>query len=290
MWRSEIARSAITDKYQRYVWWVAWPLILLAVFSGCARSCSAPAATTSQTVQQEIITYGSTAILAFLTATPADADELTAIFGDLTKPASGQEGIPLPRRTVLASFASAKPFGGKENSTDWLVKLTAVTPEGPETWQLPVRIFGSAYRPTQLPGVVPGLASGPPITVNAAAPIDVKSDSAVATTLRDFFSAWMTGSGDLGRVADITRVPAFASSPFSRVRLIEAYAGGQIPQQPEGDLTAGVIVWGTNTQTVQLSYTLTLTASAGRWVVSNISAVPSVREEKANSPTTPAGS
>jgi len=301
MWRSEIARSTFTENYQRYAWWVAWPLILLAVFSGCARSCSAPEQTTSQSAQQEITTYGATAILAYLTATPSDGDKLAVMFGELTKPPSGQQGVPLPRRTVLASFASAEPLGSEANPSDWRVELTAITTDGTETWQVPVRSFGASYRATQLPGLVPGLASGPPISVNAAAPIEVcdpgKSrqgegpctDSPVAATLRDFFTSWLTGSGDLARVADTSRVPAFGSAPFSRVQLVEAYAGSQIPQQPEGDLTVSVIVWGAKTKTVQLSYTLNLTASAGRWVVSDISAAPTVREENNDSPTAPAG-
>lgn len=301
MWRSEIARKELAEKYHRYAWWVAWPLIVLAVFSGCARSCSSDPAATSYSVQQQITNYGSTAILTYLTATPADGSRLADVFGELTKPPTGQQGVPLPRRTVLASFANAEPAGGNADSADWLVELTAITTDGSETWQVPVRVFGDAYRVTQLPGLVPGLTTGPPISADAATPIEVCSstasrrgagpctDSPIAATLRDFFNAWLTGNGDLSRVADTDAVQAFSSPPFSKAQIVSASSATQVPDQPAGDLTTSVIVWGAKTKTVQLSYTLKLTASAGRWVVTDISAVPSVREEKTESPTAPAG-
>ncbi|MGD9622192.1 MAG: conjugal transfer protein [Mycolicibacterium sp.] len=284
MWRSEIARSATTQYYHRYVWFLAWPLILMALFSSCGGH-SVHDAGPDATVKDQVTTYGATAILSFITASPADAAELTAIFGELIKPPAGQQSIPLPHQTVLASFASAKQQG---KSDDWLVELTAITTDGPTHWQVPVRVSSSRYRVTQLPGITPGLPTGPAVAVNAAAPVDVNSDAPVSVTLRDFFTAWLTGTGDLGRVADTTAVQRFATPPFTRVKVMEAYAGAQIPQQPQGDLTVGVVVWGMNTQTTQSSYTLKLTASAGRWVVSDVAAQPSVRTENTSS-TSPAG-
>lgn len=284
MWRSEIARSTIVAKYHRYVWFVAWPLIIAALFSSCTGHV-APSAGPDTTVHDRVTAYGASAILSFITAGPADASELTAIFGELIKPPTGQQSIPLPRQTVAASFASAKQ---QATPNDWLVELTAITPDGPVHWQVPVRVFDAGYRVTQLPGIVPGPPTGPAVTVNAAAPVDVGSDAPVAVTLRDFFTAWLTGTGDLGRVADTTAVPRFAAAPFSRVKVMQAYAGSQIPAQPQGDLTVGATVWGMNTQTTQLSYTLKLTASADRWVVSDVAAQPPVRAESGSS-TSPAG-
>jgi hypothetical protein len=276
MWRSEIARSAIAQNYHRYVWFAAWPLILLALFSSCGGHSGSDAGP-DRTVQDEVTTYGATAVLSYLTATPGDGDRLSAIFGDLIAPPAGQQAIPLPRLSVLTSFANAKPAA---QQGDWEVRVTAITTDGPSTWLVPVRASGAGYRPLQLPGLVPGLASGPAVTPNASGPIDVEADSAIAVTLRDFFDAWLTGKGDLSRVADTTAVPAFTTPPFSKVQVLEAYAGSEIPQQPQGDLTVAVIVWATKTQTSQNSYTLKLTASAGRWVVTDVSATPPVREEK----------
>ena len=288
MWRSEIARSAIAGNYRRYVWFVAWPLILLAVFCSCVRG-SAPGGEAGQTVQREVTAYGATAILAFITAAPSDVDELNGIFGDLVKPPTGQHGIPLPRRTVLASFPSAKQLGGKNNSDVWQVQLSTVTPDGPETWQIAVRVYPSGDRALSLPGVIPPLPSGPAVAVNAADTIDVTANSGVAVTLRDFFNAWLCGQGDVSRLADTSTVPTFSAPPYSRAQLIGAYAGTQVPQQPGGSITVGVIVWGTKTWTDQLSYTLTLTATAGRWVVTDVSARPLVREVNNNNPAGTAG-
>lgn len=281
MWRSEIARSAITENYHRYVWFLAWPLIMLALIGSCAGR-STPNAGPDQTVQDEVTRFGASAILAYITTSPTDVGKLTPIFGEFIKAPANQHAVPLPRLTVSASFASAKPTKDAPEGF-WDVSLTAATTDGAVTYLMPVRKSASGYRALQLPGVIPGPAQGPAVAVNAAAPIDVNSDAAVAVTLRDFFTAWMTGKGDLSRVADTKTVPVFATPPFIKVQLMTAYAGSQIPQQPEGELTTGVIVWGTKTQTTQLSYTLKLTASAGRWVVADIAAQPLTREEKGNS-------
>lgn len=286
MWRSELATSALGDKYRRYVWFVAWPLILLALFSSCSGR-SGPSAGPDTTVQDAVRAFGATAILTYLTATPADGAKLAAIYGEeLLKPPQGQQSIPLPRLNVLTSVAEAKPAATRG---DWEVHLTAVTATDSQTFMVMVRVIDSGYRPLGLPGLTPGPAVGPAITVNQAAAVDVKSESAVAVTLRDFFDAWLAGKGDLGRVADTKTVTAFSTPPFGSVQVMAAYAGGQIPEQPSGDLVVGATVWGMHTQTYQLSYTLKLTASAGRWVVTDIAATPPVSEAKSTSQTPSSG-
>lgn len=286
MWRSEETKSAAGEVYRRYAPFVMWPLLLLALFSSCSGRSGTTAAPDT-TVQDAVRSYGATAILTYLTATPADGAKLAAIYGDdLIKPPAGQKSIPLPRLNVLASFALAKPSG---TQGDWLVTLTAITDGDTETFMVPIHPAGTGYRPTALPGKMPGTVTGPEVTVNESVPVDVKSASAVATTLRDFFNAWLAGQGDLGRVADTTSVPAFATPPFGSVQVMEAAAAQQVPEQPTGDLTVGVTVWGMHTQTYQLSYTLKLTASAGRWVVTDIAAAPPVTDAKKNSPTPTSG-
>lgn len=288
MWRSELAKSAFGENYRRFAPFVIWPLLLLALFSSCSgRSGQVQAPDT--TVQDEVRSYGAAAILTYLTATPADGPKLAAIYGDeLIKPPAGQPAIPLPRLNVLASFASAKQKG---TQSDWVVSLTAITDNDTQTFMVPIHATGSGYRPTSLPGVTPGTVTGPAVTVNESAPVDVsaRSNSPVGITLRDFFNAWLAGQGDLGRVADTTSVPAFTSPPFGSVTVMQAAAAQQIPEQPSGDLTVGVTVWGMHTQTYQLSYTLKLTASAGRWVVTDVAATPPVSDAKNNSPTPASG-
>lgn len=286
MWRSELAKSALGDKYRRYVWFAAWPLIMLALFSSCSGR-SGPSAGLDGTVHDEVQAFGAGAILTYLTATPADGAKLAAIYGDeLIKPPEGQQSIPLPRLNVLTSNGAAEPAA---TQGDWKVYLTAVTDSDTETYMVMVRAFGSGYRPLGLPGLMPGPAVGPALTVTQGAVVDVKSDSAVAVTLRDFFDAWLAGKGDLGRVADTKTVAAFGTPPFGSVEVMAAYAGEQIPQQPSGDLVVGATVWGMHTQMSQLSYTLKLTASAGRWVVTDIAATPPVSETKSSSQTPQSG-
>ncbi|WP_260973020.1 conjugal transfer protein [Mycolicibacterium llatzerense] len=286
MWRSEETKSTLAEQYRRYAPFVLLPLVLLALFSSCSGR-SGPAAPPDTTVQDAVRAYGATAILTYLTATPADGAKLAAIYGEeLIKPPAGQQSIPLPRLNVLASFASAKQPGAKG---DWLVSLTAITDSDTQTFTVPIHPIGSGYRPTALPGLVPGTVTGTPVTVNESNAVDVKSASPVATTLRDFFNAWLAGKGDLSRVADTKTVEAFSSAPFGSVQVMAASAVEQIPDQPTGDLTVGVTVWGMHTQMYQLSYTLKLSASAGRWVVTDIAATPPVSEAKDNSPTPTSG-
>ena len=284
MWRSDIARTAVAQHYQRYVWFVAWPLILLALFASCGGRSSSTA-DPDGAVRDQVSRYGGAAILAFITAGPADGARVETFFGGLVKPPAGQQAIPLPRETVLASFASAEP---QRAQGDWRVALTAVTSGGVVNWQVPVRVLPSGFRVLGLPGLMPGLPTGPAVTVDAAAVVDPKSDAPVAVTLRDFFTAWLTGSGDLGRVADVSSVPTFAAAPFSRVTVMEASAGAAIPESPQGTVSVRAVVWGMNTQTTQLSYDLDLTAVSGRWVVSDVAAQPAVRVDN-TTPTASAG-
>jgi hypothetical protein len=278
MWRSEIARSAIMQKYQRYVWFVAWPLIVLAVIGGCSRSCSSGAGVGGGDLAGQVAAYGSNAVLTYLTAGAGDRDRLAGIYGDdLIKAPEGQQGIPLPGKTVLSSTATAKPAGGDDHSL-WEVSVNAVTPDGFEVWSTMVRASnGPRFRVLKLPGHQADPPAGPPIAPATVTAIDVKSDTPLASTLRDFFDAWLCGKGDLRRVADVSTVQPFAAAPYSKVQVISAAADGQLPDEAEGALNVEVIVWGTKTSTEENSYTLTLTAQAGRWVVTNTAAPPLVK-------------
>lgn len=303
LWRSEIARSAIAQNYQRYAWFVAWPLILLALVGSCSRSCSTPDTAASPDFVDAVTAAGANATLAYLTAGPGDAERLKSIFGaNLIKAPEGQQGIPLPRKTVLSSTASAKRIDGEEgkppdgkDGSVWLVKVSIVTPDGSEEWQTTMRATkGPAFRPVELPGVRPADPSGPEVAAVAVSTLDVKcadtkentgckdSDKAIVVTLRDFFDAWLCGKGDLARVADTSKVEAFGTPPYSSARLVSVAAAAAVPNKVEGQLPIKVIVWGTKTSTEQNSYTLTLTASAGRWVVTDIAAPPPLKESKSD--------
>lgn len=295
LWRSEIARSAITQNYQRYVWFVAWPLILLALVGSFARSCSTPEAGDSLDFVDAVTASGANATLAYLTAGPGDAERLKAIYGTkLIKAPEGQQGIPLPRKTVLSSTSSAKKLDSNDDSL-WLVKVSIVTPDGSEEWQTKMRATkGPAVRPVELPGRRPEDPAGPEVAVTAVSTLDVKcadpkgndgckdSDKAIVVTLRDFFDAWLCGKGDLARVADTGKVPAFRTPPYSTARLVSATAAASVPNKIEGTLPIQVVVWGAKTSTEQNSYTLTLTASAGRWVIADIASPPPVTESKSD--------
>jgi hypothetical protein len=93
-------------------------------------------------------------------------------------------------------------------------------------------------------------------------------------TLRDFFAAWLTGHGDLSRVADTTAIPLFATPPYASVQVLSASTGTALPQDVSGSLAVAVTVLATETASAEISYTLQLSASAGRWIVSSVSAAP----------------
>ncbi|MGV9797339.1 hypothetical protein ACWDTP_04670 [Mycobacterium sp. NPDC003449] len=303
MWRSDIARSAIRENYPRYVWFVAWPLILLALVGSCSRSCSTPDTVASPDFVDAVTASGANATLAYLTANPGDAERLKAIFGaNLIKAPEGQQGIPLPRKTVLSSTSSAKRIDGEEGKAPdgkdgsvWLVKVSIVTPDGSEVWQTKMRATaGPAFRPVELPGRRPDELAGPEVAPVAVSSLDIKcadlnekegckdSDKAIVVTLRDFFDAWLCGKGDLARDADTAKVPAFARPPYSRAQMVSVTAAAAVPNKVEGVLPVQVIVWASKTSTEENSYTLTLTASAGRWVVADIASPPPVKESKSD--------
>lgn len=295
MWRSDIARTAIAQNYQRWSWFVAWPLILLALIGACSRSCSDPETAVTPDERAAISAKGTEATLAYLTAGPGDADRLAEIFGeDLIKAPAGQQGIPLPRKTVLSSTSWAKKIESGDGS-QWLVMVGIVTPDGSEQWQTKVRLTaGGAVRVVELPGHRPQDPAGPHVAAVAVSTLDVKcadpavrdgckeSDKAIVMTLRDFFDAWLCGKGDLARVADLGKVPAFVKPPYSRVQIVSATAAAAVPTTTEGTLPIQVIVWGTKTSTEENSYTLTLTASAGRWVITDIASPAPVKESKSD--------
>lgn len=284
MWRSELAKTEFRQQYNRYVWFVVWPVLIYLM----VMSCSGPSGSGTgedTTVRDGVTSWGSQAILAYVTASPADGDRLATYYGDLLKPPPGVKGIALPRLHVRASTAYAKPA---DTPDDWNVYVTVVTDTASPTFMTTVRKYPSGYTVLAVPSQVPGPAAGPAVSVNAGSPVDVANiKTPLMSTLTDFFNAWLTGNGDLSRVANTSTVPAFVKPPASKVDIKDVTAAEQVPDQPSGDLTVGATVWMTNTGTYQLSYTLKLSASDGRWVVASITATPPVGKAE-NSSQTPA--
>jgi hypothetical protein len=273
VWRSEIAKTEIGALYQRYVWFVVWPLLIFLLIGACSRSCSPPAGD-SDTTRVSASAYGAAAVLAYLTASPADLGKLTAIFGVLVKTPDGQ-GFPLPQETVVAAFTSGtEPQDVGKGRSGWLVKETVITADGVQEWQVPVVSDGTGYRAVTLPGVIPAPPTSASIPSGASEKIEVSNNSELSVTLRDFFAAWLTGHGDLSRVADTTAIPVFATPPYASVQVLSASTGTALPQDVSGSLSVAVTVLATETASAEISYTLQLSASAGRWIVSSVSAAP----------------
>jgi hypothetical protein len=139
---------------------------------------------------------------------------------------------------------------------------------------------GAGYRAVTLPGVIPPPPTSASIPSGAAQKIEVTDSSELSVTLRDFFAAWLTGHGDLSRVADTAAIPVFAAPPHASVHVISAYTGTQLPQDASGSIAVWATVLATETATAEISYTLQLSASAGRWIVTSVSAAPILGGQK----------
>lgn len=287
-WRSEAAKSTLSEEHRKYAPYIAYVLILITFWVACTGGCSRGA--TDSTNTSDVKTYGLEALTAFIGASSSDHEAADIYYGALLKPPVVQgtntgssststtgdplpTAFPFPNQTVLAVIPSEPTRLGDrpDKSVSWLVSADILTPEGQSTWQQRVlAATDGTYRVDALPGTHPGIpANTPQASTASLSQLDAKSD--VYRTLGDFLSAWLTGSGDLTRVADTTTVAAFKEPPYTSVQIISATANN-VPDKIEGSITVSTSVIVTKTFPMELSYTLAMTAASGRWVVTNASA------------------
>lgn len=294
MWRGNEATSELGKQHNKYVWWIMWPLVLILL----ARSCGGGGDQTGISETSDAVKgFGQSAIVAFVGSSPADTAGAESYYGPLVAPGRDGGGFPYPGETVLGVSARTPKDKGtlSDKSRSWLVIADVITDEGPQTWQQYVVVTEkNTFRVDGLPGFVPPekLApldqiqsqqggQGAQSCANTAAQSNsstgqqgqgLTQDSPVCTTLKDFFNAWLTGNGDLTRVANDS-VPTFVTPPFDTVE-IESIKPSNNPDKIEGTITVATTVIATKIKSQKMFYNLTLTGASGRWVVTDASAAP----------------
>ena len=275
MWRSQIMRSELLSQHNKYAWVVAWPLILFTALASCTQSQGATASDTSE--GDAVGRFGQKAITAYVSASPVDTGAVEAIYGPLVAPPGDDAGFAFPAEKVLGVIAGTPKLlvTRTDKTRVWSVSADVVTGSGEQRWQQYIAVTASGgYRVEGLPGVIPSDPTALPETADQQGHGLTKIDagSAIYSTVADFFDAWLTGKGDLPRVASDS-VPAFPKPPYNTVS-IDSVCACREPENPNGSLTATVSVIARKVASEKMAYNLTLTAIGGRWVVTDVSAVP----------------
>lgn len=295
MWRGNEATSELGKQHNKYVWWVMWPLVLILL----ARSCGGTPDTAGATETTDAVKgFGQTAIQVFVGSSPADTAAAEFYYGPLVAPGPEGGGFPYPGETVLGVSARTPVLKEKarpDKSQAWLVTADVITDDGAQTWQQYVVVTDkNTYQVDGLPGRVPPERMTPLNQIQSQqggqgaqtcakttgqgggteqeGQQGVTQDSPVCGTLKDFFNAWLTGNGDLTRVAN-SSVPTFVSPPFDTVE-IESIRQSNNPDKIEGTITVASTIIATKIKSQKMFYNLTLTGASGRWVVTDASATP----------------
>ncbi|MBA3019635.1 conjugal transfer protein [Propionicimonas sp.] len=194
-------------------------------------------------------------------------------------PASSGQMLPEAGMQV----ADAMPVGYVDAGNGvWAVTVAATVTDARMVsrrfFTLPVQVAGSTVSAVAMPAEVPSTA------LAAAAPaldysVAVPPSSPVVTTSTEFLAAYLAGSGDVARVvAPRAAITAVQPAPFTAVRIGSVAAHSEIPDSPADGARVDVLVTAVaqvgGQQAVSVQYSLTLTARAGRWEVSQVRSAP----------------
>lgn len=271
-WRSQIMKSEVLQQHNKYAWVLAWPMILLALLNSCTHA--GEAASSDTTERDTVNGFGQKAISAYVSASPVDPAAVTAIYGAMVAAGRGG-GFPFPAERVVAVIGRTPMLQAtrSDKTRVWSVSADVLTPDGAQGWQQQVLITAEGVlRVEGLPGRIPLAPAAVPDQDNEHGQelTKVEPGSPVYTTVSDFFNAWLTGKGDLNRVANDS-IPAFSAAPYSRTT-IESVTASRNPEKIEKSITVSAVISAQKTTTTRLAYTLELAAAGGRWVVSDIAA------------------
>ena len=268
-------KSELLNQHNRYAWLLAWPLILLAVLLSCTQS--GDASTPDTTERDAVAGFGQKAITAYVTASPVDPAAAVALYGALVATSRGQGGFPFPAERVLAVIGRTPKLQATrtDKTRVWTVSADVLTGSGAQGWQQQVVITAEGiYRVEGLPGRIPLTPTAAPDQNNEQGHELTRVDpgSPAYTTVSDFFAAWLTGKGYLSRVADQS-IAAFTTPPYIKTTL-ESVSASRDTEKIEKSVTVNAVISVQKTTVTKLSYTLTLAAVGGRWVVSDVTAAP----------------
>jgi hypothetical protein len=269
-------KSELLAQHNKYAWVIAWPLILLAALASCTQSFSSGSTASDSAEKNAVQGFGQKAITAYVSASAVDTAAVTVIYGPLVAAPSDGTGFPFPAETVLGVIGAGDPdlvATRADKSQVWNVRVDVLTVRGEQRWlQQIVAIPGGSFQVEGLPGKIPGakIVVPPAPDEQGHGLTKVDAGSPIYTTVADFFDAWLTGKGDLSRLAGDS-VDAFSEPPYSKVS-IDSVNASREPDKVAGSVNASVSVIAEKIASEKISYNLTLTAVGGRWVVTDVAA------------------
>jgi hypothetical protein len=267
--------------------WVIYPCALLGGLNACTSACSSAPASVDPVVQRAVEDYGNGATVAYLSATSRDPSPAAGYFdvAQLT-------ALPAVPAEVVGTRSHAEELSpGRWSVTTVVTDRTGTQ----ETYDLPVVVTGTGaeqrYSTVGLLKRRPGLLLGSPAQVQASQelPLGTKgsqggdpdpNENPAAATVKQFLSAWLTGSGDAQRYAKPGAFTRWDRAPFTSVNVTSVTTPGNVPTAISGTINVTATVVAHSRYSQQLTYALTLTADNGQWVVQSIDDMPPV--ENAN--------
>lgn len=275
MWRSAEMRKELGALHSRYAWIIIWPVVLFLLVKSC--SGATHTATPDTDRLDNVSRFGVAAVSAYVSASAASNSSAESIYGKLVSAPSEQESFPFPDETILGISAGTPKLKSSESNKSevWSVPVDVTTDDGTQTWLQYVTITTAGVLSVQdLPGLLPPPKSAdkPADSVSGKGLTQVDAGSRIYISAHDFLTAWLTGNGDISRLAE-SSVPTFGKPPCDSIDKLTVDATDQ-SQKVEGQITAATTMNCVSATTIKLHYNLILTGASGRWVVSDIAAAP----------------
>lgn len=226
MWRSQEMRKELKELHSRYAWLIIWPVVLFLLLKSCGGEAGSAAPDSDRL--DNVIRYSVNSVSAYVSASAASSSSAEAIYGKLVAPPSGQESFPFPDETILGiSAGTPKLKSTASNKSEmWSVPVDVTTDDGTQTWLQYVMITtDGAISVQDLPGLLPPPKSGDKPTVSAAGKglTRVDAGSRIYISTKDFLNAWLTGAGDISRLAE-SQVPTFVNPPCDSIEKLTVTA------------------------------------------------------------------
>ncbi len=301
-WLAAPPRSAAVTTVMKVGMWVALgcgPVALIAALPGSAAPSQAPAVAVAGRSPVGPAGFAQLYVAAYLQAGSGDAT-LRAFYPaapDVASPASQRQAM---RTVTVAAVEVSGGYWSIMVAADVAVrdKKGGYANAGTHYFQVAVRAVGDSasgatgpagisagYVATALPAEVgpPAVAPPPALAYDSGASV---GDGPLSDTIREFTTAYLTGSGDLARdLSPGTTLAPISPPPYRQVTVIQiipatmskttaATAGGVPADGTRLHVLVEVQVTDTAGSVSPLDYALTVAARAGRWEVASLDAAP----------------
>ncbi|SUA31377.1 Uncharacterised protein [Mycolicibacterium fortuitum] len=256
------------DAARKLVPWVIYPAALIGMLNACSSACTPAPKDTNSPQSLAAQECGRNVVSAFLRSSSEDTSPAASYF-DVS-----QIEFPVKASTVVS--ASPAPADDKGAGV-WLTTTAVTTAVDTHDWLQFVQLAKDANDKYQCstigtPTPFPGNSYGSPVAVDAQQDIPEENDA--AKTAIGFLRAWLSGDGDPQRFAKRDAFVPWATPPYTNIKVKSITTGGSVPAKPTGQLTVTVTISAQARYPQQLSYTLSMTADNGQWLVDNLKLMP----------------